>query len=59
MGLTRSIINVHVQLEVVQKTLPQFINSKITITVALKIGLQYKNVYQICNVHMHVVMKAL
>jgi hypothetical protein len=36
MGLTGSIINVHVQLDVVQKALPQFINNTITIVVALK-----------------------
>jgi hypothetical protein len=59
MGLTGSIINVHVQLDVVQKALPQFINNTITIIVALKRCLQYKNVYQIGKVRVHAIMKAL
>jgi hypothetical protein len=45
MGLTRSIINVHVQLDVVKKALPQFISDTLTIVVALKRFLQYKNAY--------------
>jgi hypothetical protein len=40
MGLTRSIINVLVQLDVVKKALPQFINNTMTIAVALKICLR-------------------
>ena len=59
MGLTGSIINVHVQLDVVQKALPQFISDTMTIVVALKRCLQYKNVYQIGKVRVHVVMKEL
>jgi hypothetical protein len=50
---------VHVQLDVVQKSLPQFINNKITIIVALKRCLRYKNSYQTGKVKVHVVMKAL
>jgi hypothetical protein len=45
MGLTRSIINVLVHLYVVQKDLPQFITNTMTIVVALKIRLRYKNAY--------------
>ena len=59
MGLTGSIINVPVQLDVVQKALPQFISDTMTIVVALKIRLRYKNAYQTGKVHVHVVMKAL
>jgi hypothetical protein len=36
MGLTGSIINVHVHIDIVQKTLPHFVNETTTITVALK-----------------------
>jgi hypothetical protein len=50
---------VPVQLDVVQKALPQFINNTITIVVALKRRLRYKNVYQTGKVRVHVVMKAL
>jgi hypothetical protein len=59
MGLTGSIINVLVQLDVVQKALQQFINNTITIVVALKRRLQYKNAYQTGKVCVHDVMKAL
>jgi hypothetical protein len=59
MGLIGSIINVPVQLDVVQKALPQFINYTMTIFVALKRCLQYKNVYQTGKVCVHDVMKAL
>jgi hypothetical protein len=59
MGLTGSIINVPVQLDVVQKSLPQFISDTMTIVVALKRRLQYKNAYQTGKVCVHVVMKAL
>jgi hypothetical protein len=48
-----------VQLNVVQKSLPQFISDALTIVVALKICLQYKSVYQIGKVCVNVVMKAL
>ena len=40
MGLTWSIINVHVQLDIVHKSFPQFINDTMTIIVALKRCLQ-------------------
>jgi hypothetical protein len=50
---------VHVQLDVVQKALPQFISNTMTIVVALKRRLQYKNAYHIGKVCVHVVMKAL
>ena len=59
MGLTGSIINVPVQLDVVQKVLPQYINNTITIVVALKRCVLYKNAYQTVKVCVHVVMKAL
>jgi hypothetical protein len=59
MGLTGSIINVHVQLDVVQKALPQFINDTMTIVVALKRRLGYKNAYHIGKVCVHAVMKEL
>ena len=59
MGLTRSIINVFIQLDVVQKSLPQFISDTMTIFVALKRHLQYKNAYQTGKVCVHAVMKAL
>jgi hypothetical protein len=44
-GLTESIINVPIQLDVVQKAFPQFIRDTMTIVVALEIHLQYKKVY--------------
>jgi hypothetical protein len=59
MGLTGSIINVPVQLDVVQKSLPQFISDTMKIVVALKRRLQYKNAYQTGKVRVHVVMKVL
>jgi hypothetical protein len=59
MGLTRSIINVPIQLDVAQKALPQFINNTITIVVAMKRHLRYKNAYQIGKVRVHAIMKAL
>jgi hypothetical protein len=59
MGLTGSITNMYVQLDVVKKALPQFINNTITIVMALKRFLQYKNVYQTGKVRVHVIMKAL
>jgi hypothetical protein len=59
MGLTGSIINVLVQLDVVQKALPQFMNETMTIVVVLKRRLQYKNAYQTGRVCVHIVMKAL
>jgi hypothetical protein len=45
MGLTGSIINVLVQLDVVKNALPQFINNTMTIVVALKRRWKYKNSY--------------
>jgi hypothetical protein len=59
MGLTGSIINVHVQLDIVQKAMPQFIIETMTIVVALKRCLQYKNAYQTSRVCVHFVMKEL
>jgi hypothetical protein len=50
---------VPIQLDVVQKSLLQFIRDTLTIFVALKRRLQYKNVYQTCKVRVHAVMKAL
>ena len=59
MGLTGSIIKVPVQLDVVQKALPQFMSETMTNVVALKIRLQYNNAYQTSRVCVHIVMKAL
>jgi hypothetical protein len=59
MGLTGSIINVSVPLDVVKKSLPQFISDTLTIGVDLKRFLQHKNVYHIGKVCVHVAMKAL
>jgi hypothetical protein len=59
MGLTRSIINVPVQLDVVQRVMPQFISDIMTIVVALKRHFQYKNAYQIRKVCVHIFMKEL
>jgi hypothetical protein len=59
MDSTRSIINVPVQLDVVQKALPQFINNTITIDVALKRHLRYKNAYKTGKVRVHAIMNAL
>jgi len=59
MGLTWSIINVHVQLDVVQKVMPQFMNKTMMIFVDLKRCLQCKNAYQTGRVCVHIVMKEL
>jgi hypothetical protein len=59
MGLTGSIINVSIQLDVVQKALPQFMSKTMTIVVALKTSLQYKNAYHTGRVCVHIVMKTL
>jgi hypothetical protein len=59
MGLTLSIINVPVQVDGVQRVLPQFINNTLTIVVPLKIHLRYKNGYQTGKVSMHAFMKSL
>jgi hypothetical protein len=48
-----------VQLDVVIKAFPKFISDTMTIVVALKICLQYKNAYQTGKVRVHVVMKSL
>jgi hypothetical protein len=50
---------VPVELDVVQKSLPQFINNTMTIVVALKRHLQYKNAHQTRKVCVHLVVKAL
>jgi hypothetical protein len=50
---------VPVQLDVVQKALPQFISDTMTTVVALKRRLPYKNVYQAGKVSLHAVMKSL
>jgi hypothetical protein len=42
LGLTGSIITVPVQMDVVQKALPQFMDETLTIAVALKRQLQYR-----------------
>jgi hypothetical protein len=59
MGLIGSIIIVPIHLDVVQKSLPQFISDTMIIVVALKRRLRYKNVYQTCKVSVHYVMKEL
>ena len=46
MGLIGLIINVHVHMDIVQKALPQFMNNTMTIAIALKRRLEYKNAYQ-------------
>ena len=46
MGLTGTIINVPVHMDVIQRSLPQFVNETMTIAIALKRRLQYKNAYQ-------------
>ena len=59
MGLAGSIINVPVQMDIVQKSLPQSINNTITIAIALKRRLEYKNAYQTGKVCVHTIMRAL
>jgi exonuclease III len=59
MGLTGSIINVPVHMDVVQKALPQFMDETLTIAVALKRRLHYKNAYQTGKVRVNIVMRAL
>ena len=46
MGLTGTIINVPIHMDVIQRALPQFVNETMTIEIALKRRLQYKNAYQ-------------
>jgi hypothetical protein len=46
-------------MDVVQKALPQSMNETLTIVVALKQCLQYKNAYHIGRVCVNIVMKAL
>lgn len=58
-GLTRSIINVLGHMDVMQKALPQYLSYTMTIAVALKRRLQYKNSYQIGKVCPIIFMKAL
>jgi hypothetical protein len=59
LGLTGSIINVPVQMDVVQIALPQSMDGTLTIAVALKRRLQYKNAYQTGKVRVNIVMRAL
>jgi hypothetical protein len=59
LGLTGSIINVPVQMDVVQKSLPQSMDGTLTIAVALKRRLQYKNAYQTGKVRVNIVMREL
>lgn len=59
MGLTGLVINVLVQLDVVQKALPKFMNETMPIVVVLKRHMQYKNAYEIGRVHVQIVMKEL
>jgi hypothetical protein len=59
MGLTGSIINVPIHMDVVQKSLPQSMDETLTIVVALKQHLQYKNAYQTGRVRVNIVMRAL
>jgi hypothetical protein len=46
-------------MDVVQKALPQFIDDTLTIAVALKRRLHYKNAYQTGKVRVNIVMRAL
>jgi hypothetical protein len=50
---------VHVHIDVVQKSLPQFMDETMTIVVALKRRLQYKNAYQTGRVRVNIVMREL
>jgi hypothetical protein len=50
---------VPVQLDVVQKEIPQFMSEAMTIVVDLNRRLQYNNSYQTGRVHVHIVMKEL
>jgi len=59
MGLTRSIVNVHVHIDVVQKAFPQFMDETMTIVDALKRQLQYKNAYKTGGVRVNIVMREL
>ena len=59
MGLTGTIINVHVHMDVIQRALPQFVNETMIIEIALKRWLQYKNAYQTGKVCVKIVMQAL
>ena len=59
MGLAGSIINVPVHMDIVQKALPQSIDDTMTIAIALKRRLEYKNAYQTGKIRVHIVMKAL
>jgi hypothetical protein len=46
-------------MDVVQKALPQFMDETLTIAVALKRRLQYKNAYHTRKVRVNIVMRAL
>ena len=59
MGLTGTIINVPIHMDVIQRALPQFVDETMTIEIALKRWLQYKNAYQTGKVHVKIVMQAL
>ena len=59
MGLTGTIINVHVHMDSIQRALPQLVNETITIAIALNRQLQYKNAYQTGKVCVKIVMQAL
>jgi hypothetical protein len=59
MGLTLSIINVLVHMDVVQKSFPQSMDETVAIVVSLKKHLQFKNAYEKCRVHVNIVMRAL
>jgi predicted DNA-binding helix-hairpin-helix protein len=59
MGLIGSIINMLVHMDIVQKALPQSMDETMTITIAFKRRLKYKNAYQIERVHVNIVPGAL
>ena len=58
-GLTGSIINVPVDMNIVQRALPQSINNTQTLDVSLKRCLKYKNAFQKGMVCPNVIMQAL
>ncbi|XP_059077054.1 uncharacterized protein LOC131876217 [Cryptomeria japonica] len=59
MGLTGSIINVPVNMNIIQKALPQSVSNTSTIAVSLKRRLEYKNAFQTGMVRPNMVMQAL
>ena len=59
MGLTGSIVNVPINIEIIQKALPQSMDETTTIAGTLKRELEYSNAYQTRKVRVYIVMKDL